>query len=253
MTTLILCGVVIVLLFLVFKYKTATSKPVEQRSALEKILSAWSVKNRQRMEEAAEQIRTPEISREEGIQRCKDAIKQLDSDYRKECANLILTRDNLKDKLPDLKKKPGLNEGKARTSKRKMQECLDKGQPEVAEKHKKNAIMYLELKSRATERIDKSEKFVRDIEVTLDLSAAEYESRRAQLDDMLQEFESMHGAISAAKFNTSIELITSLRRETADKLRAQNAEIEASNRISGMDSASNNVDETAFSEEFDKL
>lgn len=251
--TFIFVGVVIVLMLLWFKYKVATKKPVEQRSALEKILSAFAVKNRQQMEEAADGIRTPEISREEGIQKCKDAIKQLDMDYKQEYKTLILHRDNLIDKLPELKKKPGINEGKARTNKKKYEEALAAGETELAEKYKKNSVMYLELKRRATERITKSEKYVRDIKVSIEMASAEYESRKAQLDDMLQEFESMHGMISAVKFNNSIELIKSLRRETADKLRAQNAEIEASNRITGTDSAVGEVDESEFVDEFSKL
>lgn len=249
---IIVLALIILYLIFRFKYKVSISKNAEDRTAFEKILASLAVKHRQNMEEAANTIRTPEISRLEGIQRCKDALNNLESDFKTELASLIKREGDLKEQLPILKTKPGLNEGKAKTNKKKMEDALAQGQNELAEQYKKNAMMFLDLKKKSLDRIERTEKFLREVGVTIEKSKAEYEMRRAILDDTLAEFESMHGPISKARFNTSMELIQSLRRETVDKIRTQNSEIEASNIVSES-SIETNVNSSDYEDEFNKL
>lgn len=254
MKSLILVLVVVVVLFLIlrFKYKISIRKNAEDRTSFEKILATFAVKHQQRMEEVANTVRTPEISRLEGIQRCKEAIRELEFDFKKELTDLIKRKDDLTDQLPKLKAKPGLNEGKARKNKKKMEEALSNGQNDLAEQYKKNAMMFLDLKKKSIERIEKSESFLREIKITIEKSEAEYEMRKAILDDTLSEFESMHGPISRARFNNSMELIQSLRRETVDKIRTQNSEIEASNIIND-NNTSADINSSEYEDEFNKL
>lgn len=244
---------VVIFLIIAFKVKVAKNKPAEQRTAFEKILATLLVKHQMRMDEAANTIRTASISREEGIQKCKEAIRNLETDYKQELANLIRRRDELKDKLPELKTKPGLNEGKARNNKKKMEEAQAEGQTELAEQYKANAMMFLDLKKKALDRIERSEKFLREIKVTIEKSKAQYEMRSALLSDTLAEFESMVGPISKARFNTSMEQIQSLRRETVDKIRNQNSEIEAGNMINESGVNETEINSSAYEDEFNKL
>lgn len=135
-----------------------------------------------------------------------------------------------------------------------MEEALAKGRQEVANEYKKNAMMYLDQKNRALERIKRAEKSLEDLEINIDLAQATYEGRKSQLDDILQELESMHSAISTAKFRANMEMIESLRRETVNKLTEQNAEIEAQNRISGIeDSGRNSINSADYEDEFNNL
>lgn len=256
MITFIVVIVCVLAVILWFKYKLAKNKKPEDRSAVETILVSQGVKGRKSLEEAAGQIRTAEISKEEGIQRTKDAIAQLDADYKTEMKNMILHQSKLSEKLNNsFKLEPGKLEAKARSSKKKMEEAQAAGKAAVAEAHKKNALMYLSQKSKALERIAKTEKTLQDLEVNIELASAAYEGRKGVLQEYLMDFEAMTTAISAAKFNESMEQIQALRRETVDKLTAQNAEIEADNRISGLSDPGNvsNVDTAAFEDEFNNL
>ena len=138
-----------------------------------KIINIRTVKGEKSLEEAAGQIRTAEISKEEGIQRTKDAISQLDADYKTEMKNMILHQSKLSEKLNNsFKLEPGKLEAKARSSKKKMEEAQAAGKTAVAEAHKKNALMYLSQKSKALERIAKTEKTLQDLEVNIELASA---------------------------------------------------------------------------------
>lgn len=254
MVTFIIATIVIIALVLWFKFKIAKHKKPEERSAIESMLVTQGVKNRKSLEEAAGAMRTAEISRDEAMQKTKDAITQLDSDFKTELKNLLLNQSKLSAKLPQMKLIPGKKEGAARNSKKKMEEALAKGRQEVANEYKKNAIMYLDQKNRALERIKRAEKSLEDLEINIDLAQATYEGRKSQLDDILQELESMHSAISTAKFRANMEMIESLRCETVNKLTEQNAEIEAQNRISGIeDSGRNSINSADYEDEFNNL
>ena len=244
--------------FLYMKFKSAKNKRPEERSAVESIMVSASVKGRKNMEETADAIRTVEISKEEGIQKTRDAINQLDLEFKKQIKELMLSQSNLSRNLSELKEQPAKMEGRAKASKKKMQEAMDAGKSEtVIALHKKNAIMYLDMKSKVQERIVKVEKILEEIEANLEITQATYENRKVILQDMLQEFKSFTGAISAAKFNDSINIIKSLKEETITKLAIQNAEIKANDFISGTNSETESVDATVssgkYDEEFEKL
>jgi hypothetical protein len=64
----------------------------------------------------------------------------------------------------------------------------------------------------------------------------------------------MIGSISGAKFGESLTLIRSIKEETADKLRAQNAQVEAESWVSGVqEEADSSVVPGEFTDDFDKL
>lgn len=253
--TIIFWVAIALVAMLVIKAFTGKNKPVNERSAMEKIACSILVKHRQKMNEVAESTRTVEISREEGIQKCKDAIKQLDLDYKEEIRSSMLRKSEIEDNLPKLKNKPGYHEGKARIAKKDYEKAKDAGKPEaLCTALKNNVYLHLDLKDKAMKRIEKSEKFRDELEVSIEIAKATYEGRRATLDDLLAEFESMTTAISAAKFNSSINVIKSLREESVIKLREQRVEVEAQNLISGNeeDSASQ-IDTSRYEDEFNNL
>lgn len=255
MTTFIIVIALIAVVYLIFKYKISMSKPADKRTAVEKIMATVGVAHRQGLEEAAEKIRTPEISRAEGIQKCTDAIRQLERDYESELKSLILKRDTLSENMSKLEATPNQHLEKAKENKRKMQEALDRGENELAETYKQSAYMYLDLKEKAQQRVERSKKFLKDIKVIIEKSNIQYEMKKATLDELLQEFESMQGNISAAKFNDSLDIIKSLRKETTDKLRAQNAEIEAAEKVRGGEygTSTDSVPIGKYNDEFENL
>lgn len=107
MVTFIIAAIVIIALVLWFKFKIAKHKKPEERSAIESMLVTQGVKNRKSLEEAAGAMRTAEISRDEAMQKTKDAITQLDSDFKTELKNLLLNQSKLSAKLPQMKLIPG--------------------------------------------------------------------------------------------------------------------------------------------------
>lgn len=230
-SSLIIVVVICVLLFLVFKTKMAKNKEPQRRSALEKILVSMFVSAKRDLDEAADQIRTPEISREECLQRVKKAIADLDQDVKKQMESILYHQKRMKEEiLPRLKEKPGQSEGKARINKKKMEDALKDGNQDLANIYKNNAIMFLDLKKKGLERIQKVEKQIKETESVQAMALATYESRKATLEDIQMELEAFTAAnISTVRFTESMNIINSLRRETADKLRQQNAAIEADN------------------------
>lgn len=258
MITLVVLLVLIIVLGLVWmKFKNAKNKRPEDRSALESIMATVSVNSRKSLEEAAGQLRTAEISKEEGIQKTKDAIAQLDQDFKKQIKDLMVYQSTLSRDLEVLKSQPSQMEERARASKNRMKAAQDSGKSqEVIALHKKNAIMYLDMKAKAIERISKAEKTLEEIDTTLEVTQATYENRKMILQDLLQEFKSFNGPISAAKFNSSLDVIKSLKEETVEKLAIQNAEVRASNFISGTNSSEDTdsaVSSGKYEDEFNNL
>lgn len=264
-TTIIAVTVVILLFMMWIKAKTASRKEPEQRSALESILVTLFVMHRKNMEEAAETLRTAEISREEGLQKCKDAIRDLNESFTKELTAIKLNKANLKEKvLPELRKKPGYYNGKASEAKKKYEEYKAQAEApgahnpekilEMAGKYKSQGCKYLAFKKKATDRIEKAEDYIQNIDFTIEETKMTYESHKMELDDLKSELEMMIGNISSAKFNESITLIRSIKDETAGKLRAQNAKIEAEQWINGQQAESEgSVSSNEFADDFDKL
>lgn len=250
MTFIWLAIAIVVFAMLWVKFKVAKNKPADQRSAFEKILATMSVKHRENMENAANAIRTPEVSKTEAIQKTKDAINELKTGYQKQLAEMISNQHKLEDLLPKLKEKPGVWEGKARKAKKDMEKETDE---ELKEQFKENAMLYLSLKAKATERITKTEQYLKKSQTAITKARVSYESKQAVLEDMLIDLESLSTAIINVKFNTNMELIKSLQRECVDSLRERNAEIEASNIINGNDSPAGNVDQSSFEDEFNNL
>ena len=133
-----------------------------------------------------------------------------------------------------------------------VEKAEKEGKTELAKSYKSNAILFLDLKKKAENRITKAEKTIEETDMVIDQSKANYEAKKFILDDLLAEFETMTGSISSFKFNQSLEVIQSLKRETADKLRSMNAEVEASNVIN--DTTNNSgLNEADYEEEFNKL
>ena len=258
MTTIIVISVVVLLVLLWIKAKTASKKPVDQRGSFETILVSLFVMGKKNVDETANSIRTPEISKEEALQKTNEAIRELKADYETQVRKLIETKSKISEViLPKAKTAPGKLTGRAQTSKKKMEQALADGKPQVAEKYKQNAVKFLAMKKNATERIEKCEKILNEIETSIDLSQAEYEMRLITLQDIVLELETtVTGSISAAKFQSNIGIINSLRQETADKLRQQNAAIEASQIVSGDEDISGgslNINESDFLDELNSL
>lgn len=253
--TIIFWVVVIFVLLLIVKYFTGRNKNANERSALEKIVCSIMVKHKQQMNEVADQVRTVEISREEGIQKCKEAMMRLDLDYKEEVKAAMLRKQEIEDNLPKLRNKPGYHEGKARIAKGKRDEAKKAGKSEaICKAHEDNAYLHLELKAKAVDRIKRSEKYHDELEASIEVAQATYEGRRATLDDLLAEFESMTTAISASRFNTSISLIKSLREESITKLREQRVEVETQNLISGNEEESTaSIDKSRYADELESL
>lgn len=257
MTTVIIAIVVVILLLWV-KAKLASKKSVENRSSLDTILVSLFVMGKKNLDETANMIRTPEISKEEALQKTKTAIAELNNDFSNQVRSLTETKLKIAEViLPTAKKAPGRLVGQAQAAKKKMEKAQAEGKLEVAEVYKRNAVQYLAMKKNALERIEKCEKTLRDIEVNIELSTAEFEYRRNTLEDVVIELEStVTSSISAAKFNSNMEIINSLRRETADKLRQQNAAIEANRIVSSSDTSSVgsfSVNENDFLDELNNL
>ena len=258
LTILIILVLVIVAMFLWMKFKVAKNKKPEERSAMESLMASASVKGRKSLEDAADAYRTAEVSKEEGIQKTKDAINQLDSDFKKAIKEMLVYQSNLARDLENLKVQPENYENKAKASKKKMQEAIDAGKSEtIVALHKKNAIMYLDMKAKTIERIGKAEKTLEEIDANLEITQATYENKKITLQNILQDFKSMTTQISAAKFNDNLAQIQAIRHETIDKLNIQNAEIKAQNYISGVNDSTSDLDTTVssgkYQEEFDNL
>lgn len=257
LTVLVILVLVIVGMFLWMKLKTAKNKRPEERSAIESIMVSASVKGRKNLEDTADVMRTAEISKEEGIQKTNDAINQLDRDFKKAIKDMMIFQSNISRDLENLKAQPKAYEEKARISKKKMQDAKDAGKSEtVVSLYKKNAIMYLDMKAKAIERIAKAEKSLEEIETNLEITQATYENKKMILQDLKSEFQSMTSTISAAKFNDSLAQIQAIKKETVDKLTAQNAEIQAQNYITGVNESSSidtAVSSGKYEEEFDNL
>lgn len=243
MTTVIIVAIVVVLLLLWVKAKVASKKPVENRSSLDTILVSLFVMGKKNLEETAGMIRTPEISKEEALQKTRAAITDLNNDFRDQVRSLTETKLKIAEViLPTAKKAPGRLVGQAQAAKKKMEKALSEGKQEVADVYKRNAVQYLAMKKNALERIEKCEKTLNEIETNIELSTAEFEYRRNTLEDVIIELEStVTTSISAAKFNSNMEIINSLRRETADKLRQQSADIQAQQIVSGSDTSSSSL------------
>ena len=264
MTTVIIVAIALLLLAWL-KARAAARKTPESRSSLETILVTLFTLSRRNLAETAATLRTPEVSREEGLQRCSDAIRELNTAYQTELTAILQTKANLAEKiLPGLRKKPGYYNGKAQEAKRKYQEYLDKaeepGNPnpgrtrEMAEKYKQQGCGFLAFRAKALERIDKATGYLQNIDFTIDETKMTYESRKMELDDLRSELEMMIGSISGAKFEQSMSLIRSLKEETAGKLREQNARIEAESWISGAaDEERTGSVSSEYMTDFDKL
>lgn len=251
MTTLIFVAIAVLIVLFIVKVKIASNKPADQRSAFEKILTAMFVKHRQNMEEAAAAIRTPEISRTEALQKTKDAINDLKNGYQEQLRNIISTRDRLKEQLPTLKAQPGKWEGKARVAKGRMDKEDDE---ELKKTYKENALLYLSLKAKSLERIEKTEKSIKNIDTAIAKAQAEYEAKSSILSDMQIELESLASTVINVRFQDNMNIIRSLKQEVVDGLRDQNARAEAQNIVSsGENSTGSDVDTSAFENELANL
>lgn len=263
MTTIIVTAIVLLLVCHWLKAKVASKKDPERRSGLESLLVSLMVMHRKGVEDAAETLRTAEISREEGLQKCKDAITDLNESFKKELTAIRLNKSNLEEKvLPDLRKKPGYYTGKASEAKKKYEKYLaDSEAPgaknpekikEMAAKYKAQGCRYLAFRQKATDRIEKAEDFLQNIDFTIEETKMSYESHKMELDDLKSELEMMIGNISTAKFQESIALIKGIKDETAGKLRAQNAKIEAEQWISSQ-TEETTISTGGFEGDFDNL
>lgn len=247
--TTILIAIISAVVF--FKYKKAMNTPADQRTSIEKILSSIAVSNKKNLEEISEAMRTPEITRTEGIQRCKEELRNLETTYKDELFSLIRQRENNSKKIEEYEKKPKEYEIKAKEYKEKMIEAENRGEKTLAEQYKQNAIMLLDLKKKSEERIVKLHNFLKDLNSAIDLSKVQYERNKLMLEEMLLEFESMQGKVNMVKFNNCMNTLKSLKNETSEKITEQNAKIETEEYFNQEDMSKINTSE--FEEEFNKL
>lgn len=256
----IILGIAVILLiaFLVkIKVKVAKNKEPQRRSAFESMLVTMLVKARKESEELAENYRTAEDSKEEGIQKIKDSIKELESEYRKQLRDLLYLSSDIEDNLiPGLKSKPKEYLKKAKEYKDKYSEVSnDSSKKELADTYKKNALMFLDLKERSERRLEKLIKTKDQIKISIDSATAEFESKKYILSDLLSEFQSsISQTISSANYQKSLDIIKSLRKETLDKLRKETAEITAEKKInSSSDIEDGGNDYAKYEDKFNEI
>lgn len=253
--TIITYVVIAVIALIVINGFTGWKKEATKRNAWEKISASFITMWTKKSNEVADSVRTPEITREEGIQKCQTAIRELDNDYKEEVKCTLMRVEEMKDNLPALKDKPGYYEGKARKAKKSAEDAKNADKPEeVWKKYEENCYLYLEYRNRARNRVSKVESAIETYQTSLEVAEAVYEGRRATLDDLLEEFKSMTTAITKAKFTKSLSLINSLRQESVIKLREQRVNIEAENRVAGReDESSISVDRTSLEDDYKNL
>lgn len=235
-TTVILVLVLIVVLFLLFKYLTGRKKPSDQRSAWEKIACSLFVISRKNVEDAANNLRTARVMKTEALQEVDDAMSSLQSSYKE---NMISLKTALKQMsevtLPKLKDQPGKLEAKARKAKKDYQASVDKGSP--IEAHKNNAKRYLQLKNEALENIKKSEKLKEKLEVTIETSKAEYEGKMIDLEMIKSNLECMVD-IPQIELNQSLGRIRSLQNELSNRMNQDQIRAEVESEVSREDNSS---------------
>ena len=249
LTTIILVILLILVLILLFKGWVGKKKPSEQRTSMEKLACSLFSIGRGHVEDAATSLRTARVMKREALQEIDDAIRNLNSGFKENMISLktalkTLTEEN----LPKLRDLPGSLEAKARKAKKDYEVSVSKGTP--IETHKNNAKKYLSLKSKAMEDIKRSEKMAEKLEITIETSKAEYDSKMTDLQMIKINLESMVD-IPQIELNQSLERIRSLQGELTTRMSQDQIRSEVESELSNSNSESSySADIDA---EFDKL
>lgn len=219
-------GLIVVLLFLYLKGK---NKPSSQRSALEKIVCSLFSIFRTNLEETADAIRTPMVLKNEAMQEVEDALKKLEDTYKKGQLEMRSALKTLKEiTLPNAKEQPGINNAKAKSYKNKYQESIDKGTPIIA--YKETAIKALKAKELALANIAKIEKNIQKLEVAIEVSKAEYDGKKIELNIIKSDLVAMT-EIPQMELTNSINKINSLKSELEAKMDRQAIEREVEEEL----------------------
>lgn len=248
--SLIVVLAILVLVVLKFKHLTGKSKPAESRSALEKIACSIFVKARQQAEEAASSIRTARVMKAEALQEVNDALTNLQNSYKESRISLKTALKQLEEvTIPKLKDTPGKLEAKARQSKKKYEESVEKGTP--IEAHKTNAKKFLQMKAKALEDIKRAEKTKEKLSVIIETAQATYEGQKVDLEMIKADLESQVD-IPQIELSESLTRIRSLQSELATRMNQDNIRAEVNNEITNEESS-----DAAYSadieDEFNKL
>lgn len=252
MFSLIGLAVVLIAGFLLFKYFTGKSKKVEQRSAMESIACSVFTIWRKNTEDAAKSIRTVRVIRDEALQEVNDAIRSLNDTYLQNMTSLRTTRKTLEETtIPNLRNLPGNLEAKAKESKKKYLESVESGHP--IEAYKQTSYKYLNHKKQALLNIEKAEKTLEKISITIETESANYHGRMADLEMIKVNIECTVD-IPQVELNSSLSKIRSLQDEITSRMDEGIIRAEVENEMRGS-SVSDGVvvSNSELDAEFEKL
>jgi len=246
MLQIIISVLVIILLILVFKYFTGKNKPSDQRGSLEKFACTIFTIFRGNINDATNSLRTATVMKQEAMAEVEDAINKLNASFKTGQTEMRIACENLeKTILPNLKDQPGKLEAKARQAKKDYENSVAKGHP--IEQYKKNAMMFIKMKNQAFINIDKSEKNLEKLKVSIETSKAEYDANITELNMIKTELATTVD-IPRAELNSSLDRIQSLQTELNNRMNLDriSAEVSSEMRESDLSSSSDSNDEEEY-------
>lgn len=232
--------ILVLILFLLFKYFTGKSKPSQERSSMEKIACSLFSIFRKNIDDAATSLRSARVMREEAMQEVNDAIRNLKQSYQDGQTNMRVALKKLKEEiLPNLKDQPGKLEGKARKAKKDYQASVDKGTP--IEAYKQNALKYLQLKNKAVTNIKRTEDNITRLSTAIETSKAQYDGNITDLEMIKSELESMVD-IPQIELNNSLNRIQSLQNELSSRMNVDAIRAEVQSEVREEETATYSAD-----------
>lgn len=245
----IIAIVLVVIMFLI-KVKSASNKRPQERTSFEQLLCSIFVLGKKNVDEASRTVRTASVMREEGLQKLREARRQLEESFRTNLSNLKLAIQKLKDSLPGIKDQPGKYEGKARLYKKESLEAEAQGKSEISAKKKDMAKKMLSKKKKAFDRIVRTEKLIEKLETDLEMAKINYDEKKTDIDEIEAELQSMI-EIPESVLNNNLNVIRGIQTELNDRIREDRVRSEVDQELSdsGLESASS----SEFDDEFDKL
>lgn len=251
MTTIGLIVTAVVVLGVAGKTAVARKKPSDQRSSFEKILCSIFSIGRGHMEDAEKSLRTCRVMKREALQEVDDAIRNLNTGFRENWISLKTALKTLtEESLPKLRDLPGSLEAKARKAKKDYESSVAKGTP--IEAYKDNAKKYLTMKAKAMSDIQKSEKMAEKLEVAIETSKAEYDSKITDLQMIKISLESMVD-IPQIELNQSLNRIRSLQTELTERMNQAQIRNEVENEITNASNSGLETYSSDIEDEFNKL
>lgn len=233
------------------KYLTGKGKPSEKRSALENISVSLFTIWRKNTEDVARSVRTASVIKTEALQEVNDALASLNESYISNMINLKSTRKRLIERtLPELRNKPKVLEEKAREAKAKYEKSVEAGNPIDA--HKQTAYKYLGYIKELKSNIEKSEKTLEKLNVTIETEEANYKGRRVDLEMMKVNLECMV-EIPQLELNNSLNKIRSLKTEIEDRINEDSIRSEVEREMRGDSVNHVNMTDAELEDEFNRL